>query len=56
MFQENRSLHEIVAKLEHNRGWLEERVETLENTINTINFATKVVNVEDIDQSKKNAN
>ena len=39
-FQENQSLREIVAKLETNRGWLEARVEAMENTITATNLAS----------------
>ena len=55
LFQENKSLHEIVAKLEHSRNWLEERVETLENTMSATHFATNVINGEEVDESKKTA-
>lgn len=38
--EENQSLREIVAKLETNRGWLEARVEAMENTITATNLAS----------------
>ena len=44
VLQENRSLRELVAKLDHGRSWLEERVGALESTVKTSTFTTQITN------------
>ena len=54
--QENRSLRELVAKLDHGRSWLEERVVALEHTIKSSNFATNMNNGDNVVDNVKTAN
>jgi hypothetical protein len=54
--QENRSLRELVAKLDHGRSWLEERVGALETTMKSSNFVTNITNGENVVDSLKTAN
>ena len=54
-FQENRSLRELVAKLDHGRSWLEERVEALESNMKTTNFATKITTGDRVANDNKTA-
>ena len=44
ILQENRSLRELVAKLDHGRSWLEDRVGALESRMKTSTFATQITN------------
>ena len=44
VLQENRSLRELVAKLDHGRSWLEDRVGALESRVKTSTFATQITN------------
>ena len=42
VLQENRSLRELVAKLDHGRSWLEDRVEALESRVKTSTLTTQI--------------
>ena len=53
MLQENRSLRELVAKLDHGRSWLEDRVGALESTVKTSTFTTHITNEEEAEKTAK---
>ena len=55
ILQENRSLRELVAKLDHGRSWLEERVGALESTVKTSNFETNITNGTNVEDAAKTA-
>ena len=46
-------MREMVSKLETNRGWLEERVVVLENTMDATNYADIVVSLEETGEPTK---
>ena len=53
--QENRSLRELVAKLDHGRSWLEDRVGALESRVNTSTFTTQITKGANEEEAEKTA-